>query len=86
MRRTAERLPAAAFPVPAGLHTEELCRISYKRPVQGCPTYLEYLKEGDEVPTQLCPIHQGTLKQQAQRAIQSVFSAIGRGIKGIFSH
>jgi penicillin-binding protein 1A len=85
MRRTAGRLPAAPFAAPTGLHTEELCRISYKRPVEGCPTYVEYLKEGDEVPTQLCPVHQGNLKQQAQRAIQRVFGALGRGIKGIFS-
>jgi 1A family penicillin-binding protein len=88
MRRTAHALPAEPIAAPADLHTAELCRISYKRAVEGCPTYLEYFKEGDEVPSQLCPIHQGNLKQQAQRAIQSIFGAIGRnigrGIKGIF--
>jgi penicillin-binding protein 1A len=84
MRRTARAFPAAPFAPPSDLHTAELCRISYKRAVDGCPTYVEYFKEGDDVPSQLCPIHQGTLKQQTQRAIQSIFGAIGRGIKGIF--
>jgi membrane carboxypeptidase/penicillin-binding protein len=84
MRRTARALPAAPFAPPADLRTAELCRISYKRAVEGCPTYVEYFKEGDDVPSQLCPIHQGNLKQQTQRAIQSIFGAIGRGIKGIF--
>jgi 1A family penicillin-binding protein len=84
MRRTAKRLPATTFRVPSGLHDEELCRVSYQRPVEGCPTYVEYFKEGDEVPSRLCTLHQGSLKQRAQRAIESVFSAIGRGIRGIF--
>ena len=32
---------AAASSVPPGLHDEPLCRISYLRPVEGCPTYTE---------------------------------------------
>jgi membrane carboxypeptidase/penicillin-binding protein len=84
MRRTASRLPASPFRAPDGLHTEELCRISYLRPVEGCPTYVEYFKAGDEVPLRLCTIHTGNLKQRAQRALQTFFSALGRGLKGIF--
>ena len=84
MRRTARRLPGNPIEPPAALHGEELCLISYQRPVEGCPTYIEYFKTGDEVPSRLCPIHQGTLKQRAQRAIQSVLGALGRSIKGIF--
>lgn len=84
MRRTASRLPANPFRPPEGLHAEELCRISYLRPVEGCPTYVEYFKDGDEVPLRLCTIHTGNLKQRAQRAIQGFFSALGRGLKGIF--
>ena len=61
-----------------------MCRLSYHRPVDGCPTYVEYFKDGDEIPTRLCPIHQGSLKQRAERVIQGVFGAIGRGIMGIF--
>ncbi|HVZ20534.1 MAG TPA: PBP1A family penicillin-binding protein [Vicinamibacterales bacterium] len=84
MRRTARRLPAQPFPVPSGLQRVELCHVSYLRPVEECPVYTEYFKAGDEVPTELCPIHKGTLRETAQRAIQNVFSAIGRRIRGIF--
>ena len=85
MRRTAQRLPAHAFEPPGDLRTEELCHVSYLRPVEGCPTYVEYFKEGDDIPSRLCTIHQGTIKQRVQRAVQGIFGAIGRGLKGIFS-
>ena len=85
MRRTAQRLPAHAFQAPGDLRTEELCRISYLRPVEGCPIYTEYFKDGDDIPSRLCTIHQGNMKQRVQRAVQGVFGAIGRGLKGIFS-
>jgi 1A family penicillin-binding protein len=84
MRRTARRLPATAFDVPSTLRDEEFCSESYLRPVDGCPTYIEYFKEGDQVPGRLCPIHQGSLKQRARRAIEGLLGAFGRGIKGIF--
>jgi 1A family penicillin-binding protein len=84
MRRTARRLPSPAFEVPATLRDEELCRMSYQRPVDGCPTYVEYFKEGDEVPSRLCPLHEGSLKQRARRALEGFFNTIGRGIRGIF--
>jgi penicillin-binding protein 1A len=85
MRRTAQRLPARAFEPPGDLRTEELCRVSYLRPVDGCPGYVEYFKDGDDIPSRLCSIHQGNTKQRAQRAIQGFFGALGRGLKGIFS-
>jgi 1A family penicillin-binding protein len=84
MRRTARAFPATAFRAPADMHEEELCSVSYQRPVDGCPTYIEYFKQGDGIPVGLCPLHEGTLKQRAQRAIQGIFGAIGRGIRGIF--
>jgi 1A family penicillin-binding protein len=84
MRRVARRRPAEPFAPPADLHGEELCRVSYQRPVQGCPTYIEYFKEGDAVPVRLCMIHEGTFKQRAQRAVEGFFTAIGQGLKGIF--
>ena len=84
MRRTARRLPAEPFAPPGDLRDEELCRISYHRPLDGCPTYVEYFKDGDDVPSDLCPIHSGTLKQRAHRAAQDVLGAIGRSIRGIF--
>jgi 1A family penicillin-binding protein len=84
MQRTAPRLPATSIEPPDELRDEELCMISYQRPVEGCPTYIEYFKDGDEVPGRLCQIHEGTLKQRARRAIEGFFGAIGRGLKGIF--
>jgi 1A family penicillin-binding protein len=84
MRRTARRLPAAAFEPPPTLRGERMCLLSYKRPVDGCPTYVEYFKDGDEVPGELCPLHEGSFRQEATRAVDDVFRAIRRGIAGIF--
>jgi 1A family penicillin-binding protein len=84
MRRTAQRLPAHAFQPPGDIQTVELCNVSYLRPVEGCPVYTEYFKDGDDIPSRLCTIHQGNIKQRAQRAIQGIFGAIGKGLKGIF--
>ena len=84
MKRTARQLPAREFQIPPGIHGEELCSQSYLQPVEGCPTYTEYFKEGDSIPSALCPIHRGTLKQRATRAIEGVFRGLGRKIAGIF--
>jgi len=84
MRRTSRRLPQTGIEAPGGLRDEELCLVSYLRPVEGCPTYVEYFKEGDDVPNRLCPVHEGNLKQRARRALETLFGAIGRGIRGIF--
>jgi len=84
MRRTAQRLPARAFAPPGDMRTEDLCHVSYLRPVEGCPIYTEYFKDGDDIPSRLCTIHQGNMKQRVRRAVQGVFGAIGRGLKGIF--
>jgi penicillin-binding protein 1A len=84
MKRTARSLPAREFVAPDTMRTEELCRVSYLRPVEGCPTYTEYFKDGDDVPSQLCPIHRGTLKQRASRAISGFFHGLGSKIFGVF--
>ena len=84
MRRAARSRPPEEFAQPAGLHEEELCRISYLRPVEGCPVYTEYFKEGDRIPERLCPVHQGTIKQRVQRAVDGFLSGLGRRIRGIF--
>lgn len=84
MRRTTRRLPAANFERPDDLRSEQICMLSYHRALDGCPTYTEYFKEGDSVPTQLCQIHQGSLQQRAERAIQGLIGAIGKSIRGIF--
>jgi penicillin-binding protein 1A len=84
MKGTAQLLPASEFPVPEGLQGEQLCSISYVRPVADCPVYTEYFKEGDGIPSTLCPIHRGTFKQRTARAVGSFFRALGGKIAGIF--
>jgi 1A family penicillin-binding protein len=84
MRRVSRRLPAEPIAPPADLRREELCLISYQRAVEGCPTYMEHFKAGDDVPSRLCPVHTGNVKQRVQRAVQGLVGAIGRGIRGIF--
>jgi 1A family penicillin-binding protein len=84
LRRVQRRLPAHPFDPPPGLQPHELCLISYQRPVDGCPTYVEYFKDGDSVPSQLCPLHEGSFKQEAARAVDGFIRAIGKGIRGIF--
>jgi 1A family penicillin-binding protein len=85
MRRVARVLPAEQFAVPSGLREVELCRVSYLRPVDGCPTYIEFFKEGDDIPHRLCPIHQGSFKQEARRALDGIFSRVGKKIRDIFN-
>jgi penicillin-binding protein 1A len=84
IRAAARKRGASEFAPPEGLREVELCKVSYLRPVEECPVYTEYFKEGDEVPTRLCPIHQGTVKQQLRRAVQGFFSGLGKKLKGIF--
>jgi penicillin-binding protein 1A len=84
MKAAARRRPPAAFEEPDGLEEVQLCSVSYLKPVQECPAYTEYFKQGDDIPTRLCPIHQGTVKQQIRRAVQGFFSSLGRKLKGIF--
>jgi 1A family penicillin-binding protein len=84
MKRTAGILPTSDFPVPDGLRAEELCNVSYLKPVQECPTYLEYFKEGDSIPSALCPLHRGTFKERTARAVQGLLKSLGGKIAGIF--
>jgi 1A family penicillin-binding protein len=84
MRRAASVRRPQAFERPAGLREEEFCRVSYQRPVEGCPVYTEYLKEGDDTPGRLCTVHQGSIKQQIRRGLEGFFSGLGKKIKGIF--
>jgi 1A family penicillin-binding protein len=84
MKRIARQLPPRDFAIPPGIHSEELCSVSYLVPVDGCPIYTEYFKEGDTVPSALCPIHRGSLKQRTSRAIEGFFRGLGSKIAGIF--
>jgi len=84
MRQAARRRSPEPFEPPSGLRDEILCRVSYMRPVEGCPIYTEYFKEGDDVPGRLCPVHQGSVKQRVRRAIEGIFSGLGKKIKAVF--
>jgi penicillin-binding protein 1A len=80
IKAAARKRGAKAFTVPSGMSEELLCRLSYLKPVENCPTYTEHFKEGDDVPGKLCPIHKGSVKQQIKRAVQGFFGKL----KGIF--
>jgi membrane carboxypeptidase/penicillin-binding protein len=84
MQRAARFRPPRAFERPAGLHEEQLCAISYRKPVDGCPLYTEYFKEGDRVPDRLCTIHRGTIRQRLTRTFEGWMAEAGRKIRGIF--
>ena len=84
MKRTATARPASEFAVPDGIQTVELCSVTYQRPVDGCPKYVEYFKADDSQPSALCTIHEGSVSQRAQRAVGGFFHSIGGRIAGLF--
>lgn len=84
MKRAARVRPSGAFERPAGLQDEALCAISYLKPVDGCPLYTEYFKEGDAIPDRLCTLHQGTIRQRVTRTMQGWLNEAGRRVRGIF--
>ena len=84
MQQAARIRPVGQFERPAGLHEETLCAESFRQPVDGCPLYTEYFKDGDQVPEGLCPLHRGTIRQRVARAVQGWVSEVGRQIRGIF--
>jgi membrane carboxypeptidase/penicillin-binding protein len=84
MQRAARIRTPEGFERPAGLQEEELCRISYRKPVDGCPLYIEYFKQGDDIPNRLCTLHQGSIRQRLTRTLQGWMSEAGRRIRGIF--
>jgi membrane carboxypeptidase/penicillin-binding protein len=83
MRAAARTMPPEQFDVPQDLRDVELCADSYARPVQGCPVYVEYFKEGDGVPSRLCPVHRGSPWQRAEKVLDGVLDSIGRRLRRI---
>ena len=80
MRRASRAYPPKAFKAPGEVRGVKLCRVSYARPVSGCPTYTEYLKQGDAEPDDLCRVHHGSFKQEAQKAVEGVLGWLARKI------
>ena len=72
MKRSSRLVGGGSFDVPSTLETDELCRVSYKQPVDGCPLYTEYFKASDSRPRQHCQVHEGSLRQRVQRAAEKV--------------
>jgi penicillin-binding protein 1A len=83
MRAAARERPAEEFEVSPGLREATLCTVSHARPVDGCPLYVEYFKEGDDVPSRLCPVHSGSPWQRAERAVDAVLDRLGRRLRRI---
>jgi penicillin-binding protein 1A len=84
MQRVSRALPAGEFAIPEGVHGEPLCSVSHLKPVDGCPVYTEYFKDGDAVPSEQCRVHSGSLKQATTRVIQGLLRGLGSKIAGIF--
>jgi penicillin-binding protein 1A len=84
MKRAAVMFPAREFPVPATVEGEPLCSVSHLRPVDGCPVYTEYFKEGDDRPSELCTLHRGSLKQVVVRSAGRLFRGLGHAVAGLF--
>jgi 1A family penicillin-binding protein len=78
MRRANVALPPQAFEIPPDVSGEELCRVSHQKPLDSCPVYTEYFKEGDDRPDDLCDVHSGSFRQIAERAVQGILRGIGR--------
>jgi membrane peptidoglycan carboxypeptidase len=80
MRRAARIRPPREFRVPPEMRAVELCRETFLRPLDDCPTYVEHFKEGDDVPSRSCPVHGGNVRQRAKRGLEEVLEEILRKI------
>ena len=84
MRLTARRLPSTPIAPVAGLQPVTLCSLSHQRAGDDCPGYTEYFKDGDEIPAELCALHQHSDAPPTQRTISTLFGAIGRSLQRVF--
>ena len=84
MRRAVRYRPARPFDPPSSLRQVALCRESFLQPMEQCPRYTEFFKEGDDVPGAQCPIHTGTIEERMERAVEGFFRGMGKRLRGIF--
>jgi penicillin-binding protein 1A len=76
MRRAAAILPPGEFSPPDDVRAVALCRVSFEKPSDRCPSYIEHFKKGDAVPDRPCPLHQASLRQRVVRAVEGLFDRI----------
>jgi len=76
MRQAAAFLPPGDFTAPPDLQAIELCSVSFEKPSDRCPIYIEHFKEGDVVPQRPCPLHGGSLRQRVGRAVGGFFERV----------
>lgn len=84
MRRAAAVRTPAAFVRPEGVEGEQLCRVSARLPVQGCPVYTEWFKAADDRPSRLCTLHTGSIRQRVERAVEGWVEGLGRRLRDVF--
>jgi hypothetical protein len=76
MRRASAVLRPGEFEPPGDLQAVALCSVSFEKPSDRCPTYLEHFKKGDVVPERPCPLHQESLRQRVARAVEGLFERV----------
>ncbi len=80
MRRTSRLAGGSTFRMPSTMESSELCRVSFRRPVDGCPLYTEFFKSSDSRPKRHCQLHEGNLRQTVLRAAEKAVIAAVRGV------
>jgi membrane carboxypeptidase/penicillin-binding protein len=83
MSRASKIRRPQPFSPPATITPVQLCRVSHLRPTELCPTYSEYFKGGDQVPTRVCDIHRAPARTVTQ-VLGGIFSGLGRKLGAIF--
>jgi 1A family penicillin-binding protein len=80
MRRAERTVSGGTFPPPATMEAEDLCRVTFRQPVNGCPLYTEYFKPSDAKPRQHCQLHEGSIRQRVQRTVERAVVGLLRGL------
>jgi len=83
MAQAAKLRPPRQFKPPSTVDRMSLCRVTHLLPTELCPTYSEYFKAGDVVPTETCNVHRAPARTTAE-VIGTVLSRVGRAIGAIF--
>jgi penicillin-binding protein 1A len=82
MRQALRSRRGASSPCRPRCTTSRLCRISYLRPVEGCPHLHEYFKPAIRCRAACARFHQGSVKQRVRRAVEGFLSGLGKRIGG----